>query len=134
MVCAPATGKIFEPLGAGVVVVPGSVVVPPGGPVPPLWANAACEPSTRIASARAASNATAAGVRPAGLSCETLPTLSAAYGVSWRARAESGATNQLVAIRPWEMNPFGSPVPPDERVLRRRSRGATRFPQRDLAI
>src|SRR5205823_1113608 len=50
-------------------------------------------------------------VRPTGLSRSASITLSAAYGVSWRARAESGATNQLVAIRPWEMNPFGSPVP-----------------------
>jgi hypothetical protein len=56
-VCGPATGKIIEPVGAGVVVV-GSVVVVPGVPTPPLWAKAACEPSTEIASVAAAINAT----------------------------------------------------------------------------
>ena len=66
-----------------------------------------------IAIAAAAISATRLrGVGPTGLSLNALRTLSAAYGVSWRARAESGATNQLVAIRPWGVNPFGSSVPP----------------------
>src|SRR3954454_12670825 len=111
MVCAPATGKTVDPAGAGVVVV---VVVSPGAPTPPLWANARPVPNSAVASAITASAATTLlGVRPTGLSIPALTKLSAAYGVSWRARAESGATNQLVAIRPWGVNPFGSSVPPD---------------------
>jgi hypothetical protein len=80
--------------------------------VPPLCAEASSEPSAAIASANAAISAASLwGVRPTDLSINALRTLSAAYGVSWRARAESGATNQLVAIRPWGVNPFGSSVP-----------------------
>ena len=60
-----------------------------------------------IAIAQAAISATRLrGVRPTGLSNNALRTLFAAYGVSWRARAESGATNQLVAIRPLGCEPL----------------------------
>ena len=76
----------FAPIGADVVV--GSVVVVPGAPTPPLWAKAAGEPRTAIASASAAMNCTRlGGVRPTILSINALRTLYAAYGVSCRARA-----------------------------------------------
>src|SRR3954452_19376004 len=77
----------MEPAGAVGVV---GVVVLPGEPTPPLCAKASWEPSTTIASiVAAASSATALrGFRRICLSFDTLRTLSTAYGVSWRARAE----------------------------------------------
>src|SRR5262245_53740297 len=108
--------------------------VPPGVGTPPLCANATPVPNVTDAIAATASVATTLrGVLRTGLSDPASTMLSAACGVSCRARAESGATNQSVAIRPWGLFPFGSPAPPDERVLRRRCRGATRFAQGDLA-
>ena len=78
-------GKTWEkPLGVVVVV----VVVSPGAPTPPLCAKAACEPSAANATAKAETNSDLVrGVRATGLSVSDVPTLSAAYGVSWRARA-----------------------------------------------
>src|SRR5215211_6263805 len=105
-VCGPATGKTIAPVGAvgvvGVIGVVGVVVVvSAGAPTPPLWAEAVWAPIPTAARASAAISTTPLRcVRTTGLSETALLTLSAAYGVSWRARAESGATNQLVAIRP----------------------------------
>src|SRR3954462_14379113 len=68
---------------------------------------------TEIARAAAAISATRRGLGPTGLSIDMLRTLSAAYGVSWRARAERRRyETSWFAIRPWGVNPFGSSVPP----------------------
>src|SRR5829696_4314505 len=110
IVCAPETGKTIDPGGA---VVGAGVVVVPGAPTPPLCAKASPEPSTADATAATASAATTLrGVRRTGCSDPASTMLSAACGVSCRARAESGATNQSVAIRPWGLIPFGSPARP----------------------
>ena len=91
--------------GAGVV-----VVVSPSAPTPPLCPNASRVEQRETEPQGSNEQRPPCGAYDQPTCRSTRFPLSAAYGVSWRARAESGATNQLVAIRPWEENPFGSPA------------------------